>query len=161
PFSQGSSDGALRLSAHGYANAFTWPTATVYVTNVGPESLESALSLLAERLSRLAASDGMAERERRIVRQEYNFRDGDNPGLRLMAELHTKIGRTDPALGWNSGTPDSIKSLDLSSAQVFFDRWYRPEAMTLVLSGPLDMENVREVAERTIGLIPSHPPVSG
>src|SRR5262249_20111865 len=42
-------DGALRLSAHGYANASTWPTATVYVMNVGRESLESALSLLAER----------------------------------------------------------------------------------------------------------------
>jgi zinc protease len=160
PLSRGSSDDAPRLSAHGYANAFTWPTATVYVTNVGQESLESALSLLAERLSQLAASDAMAERERRIVQQEYYFRYGGNPGLRLMAELHTKIGRMDPALGWNSGTPDSIKSLDLSSAQVFFNRWYRPEAMTLVLSGPLDIENVREVAERTIGLIPSRPPVS-
>src|SRR4029077_16776092 len=65
--SPASSDGALRLSAHGYANAYTWPTATVYVMSVEQESLESALSLLAERLSRLAASNGMAEREQRIV----------------------------------------------------------------------------------------------
>jgi predicted Zn-dependent peptidase len=159
PVSPGSSDDALRLSAHGYANAYTWPTATVYVMNIGQESLESALSLLAERLSRLAASDTMAERERRIVQQEYYLRYGDNPGLRLMAELRTKIGRTNPMLGWNMGTPDSIRSLDLSSAQVFFDRWYRPETMTLVLSGPLDLENVREIAERTIGLIPARPAV--
>jgi zinc protease len=159
PLSPASSDGALRLSAHGYANAYTWPTATVYVMNIGPESLESALSLLAERLSRLAASDTMAERERRIVQQEYYLRYGDNPGLRLMAELRTKIGRTNPMLGWNMGTPDSIRSFDLSSAQIFFDRWYRPETMTLVLSGPLDLENVREIAERTIGLIPARPAV--
>jgi zinc protease len=159
PLSATSSDGALRLSAHGYANAYTWPTATVYVMNVGQDSLESALSLLAERLSRLAASDAIAERERRIVQQEYYLRYGDNPGLRFLAELRTKIGRTDPMLGWNIGTPDSIRSFDLSSAQVFFDRWYRPETMTLVLSGPLDIENVREVAERTIGLIPQRPAV--
>src|SRR5215471_360642 len=76
-----------------------------------------------------------------------------------MAEMRTKIGRANPMLGWNMGTPDSIRSFDLSSAQVFFDRWYRPETMTLVLSGPLDIENVREVAERTIGLIPPHPAV--
>jgi zinc protease len=159
PLSPASSDGALRLSAHGYANAYTWPTATVYVMNIGPDSLESALSLLAERLSRLAASDTVAERERRIVQQEYYLRYGDNPGLRLLAELRTKIGRTNPMLGWNIGTPDSIRSFDLSMAQVFFDRWYRPETMTLVLSGPLDIENAQEVAERTIGLIPPHPAV--
>jgi predicted Zn-dependent peptidase len=146
-------------SSDGYANAYTWPTATVYVMNIGQESLESALSLLTERLSRLAASDTVAERERRIVQQEYYLRYGDNPGLRLMAELRTKIGRTDPTLGWNMGTPDSIRGFDLSSAQVFFDRWYRPETMTLVLSGPLDLENVREIAERTIGLIPARPAV--
>jgi zinc protease len=155
-----SSDGALPLSAHGYANAFTWPTATVYVMNVGQESVESALSLLAERLSRMTVSDAMAERERRIVTQEYYLRYGSNPGLRLMAELRTKLGRTDPALGWNSGTPESIKRLDLSNAQVFFDRWYRPETMTLVLSGPIDIENVGEIAERTIALIPPRPAVS-
>jgi zinc protease len=160
PLSPASSDDALRLSAHGYANAYTWPTATVYVMNIGQESLESALALLAERLSRLAASDAMAERERRIVQQEYYLRYGDNPGMRLMAELRTKIGRTNPMLGWNMGTPDSIRRFDLSSAQVFFDRWYRPETMTLVLSGPLDIENVREVAERTVGLIPSRPAVA-
>src|SRR5262249_50129826 len=142
------------------ANASTWPTATVYVMNVGRESLESALSLLAERLSRLAANEAMAERERRIVQQEYYLRFGDNPAIRLMAELRTKMGRGKPCVGWNIGTPDSIKSLDLSSAQAFFDRWYRPETMTLVLSGPLDLENVREVAERTIGLIPPHPAAS-
>jgi zinc protease len=151
------SDGALRLSSHGYANAFTWPTATVYVMNVGEESLESALALLAGRLSRLDASDAMAERERRIVQQEYNLRFGGNPGWRLMAELLTKAGRADPALGWNAGTPDTIRTFDLSSAQAFFNRWYRPESMTLVLSGRLDIDNVQEVAERTIGLIPARP----
>jgi zinc protease len=83
PLSSVSSDGELRLSAHGDANAFTWPTATVYVMKVRPESLESALSLLAERLSRLAASDAMADRERRIVQQEYYLRYGNNPGLRV------------------------------------------------------------------------------
>jgi predicted Zn-dependent peptidase len=155
-----SSDDALRLSAHGYANAFTWPTATVYVMNVGQESVESALSLLAERLSRMAVGDAVAERERRILTQEYYLRYGNNPGLRLMAELRTKIGRTDPALGWNSGTPESIKRLDLSSAQVFFDRRYHPETMTLVLSGPIDIENVLEIAERTVGLIPPRPAMS-
>jgi zinc protease len=157
PLSAVSSDEAVRLSAHGYANAYTSRTATVYVMNVGQESLESALSLLAERLTRLEPSDAVAARERRIVQQEYNFRFGDNPALRLIAELRTKLGRTDPALGWNSGTPDSIRSFDLSSAQDFFDRWYRAETMTLVLSGDLDIENVREVAERTIGRIPPHP----
>jgi zinc protease len=158
--SPGTSDGATRLSAHGYANANTGSTATVYVMNVGPESLESALSLLAGRLSRLDASDAVAERERRIVQQEYFLRYGGDPRARLMAELRTKIGRADPALGWNIGMPDSIKTFDRSSAQAFFERWYRPESMTLVLSGRVDIDNVREVAERTIGLIPARPVMS-
>src|SRR5262245_7863733 len=63
----------LQLSAHGYANAFTAPTVTVYVMEVSPESLESALSLLAERLSRLDADDAAALREQRIVQQEYSM----------------------------------------------------------------------------------------
>jgi zinc protease len=156
----GTSDSATRLSAHGYANAFTWPAATVYAMNVGRESLESALSLLAGRLSQLDASDAMAERERRIVQQEYFLRYGANPSMRLMAELRTKIGRVDPTLGWNIGTPDSIKTFDLPNAQSFFERWYRPQSMTLVLSGLVDIDTVREVAERTIGLIPARPALS-
>jgi zinc protease len=148
---------ALRLSAHGYANAYTRPTVTVYVMDVSPESLESGLSLLAERLSRLEVSDAFAQREQRIVRQEYVTRYGNNLGVRLMGELHTKLARTDPALGWGIGTPESIKTFDLSMARTFFDRWYRPETMTLVLSGPLDLEAVGEVAERTMGLIPVRP----
>jgi zinc protease len=159
PLSPVSSNGTLRLSAHGYANAYTLRTATVYVMNVGPESLESALGLLAERLSRLEASDAVAARERSIVQQEYFFRFGGDPITRLLAELRTRLGRTDPALGWNAGTPESIKSFDLASAQDFFDRWYHPETMTLVLSGGLDIEDVREIADRTIGLIPTRPAV--
>jgi zinc protease len=160
PLSTETSDGATRLQAHGYANAFTSPTATVYVMNVGKESLESALSLLAGRLSRLDASEAVAERERRIVQQEYFLRYGANPSLRLIAELRTKIGRVDPALGWSIGMPESIKTFDRSSAQAFFERWYCPESMTLVLSGDVDIDTVREVAERTIGLIPMRPAMS-
>jgi zinc protease len=160
PLSTETSEGATRLQAHGYANAFTSPTATVYVMNVGKESLESALSLLAGRLSRLGASEAVAERERRIVQQEYFLRYGANPSMRLMAELRTKIGRVDPALGWNIGMPESIRIFDRSSAQAFFERWYRPESMTLVLSGLVDIDDVREVAERTVGLIPARPAAS-
>jgi zinc protease len=151
------SEGKLRLSAHGDANAYTWPTATVFSMDVSPESLESALSLLAERLSHLAASDAMAARERGIVLQEFSLRFGNDPGARLIAGLRTKLGQTVPTFGWNLGTPDSIKTLDLASARTFFDHWYRSENMTLVLSGPIDLETVREVAERTVGLIPSRP----
>jgi zinc protease len=151
---------APQLSAHGYANAHTLSTATWYVMNVPPESLESALSLLAERLSHLETSDAVAAREQRVVRQEYSVRYGNNPAIRLMAELRTGLGQTDPALGWTIGTPDSIKTFDLLNARTFFDRWYRPETMTLVLSGRFDVENARELAERTIGLIqfPPAPP---
>jgi len=149
--------GGIKLSAHGYANAYTSPTVTVYVMDVSPESLESGLSLLAERLSRLAASDTMALREQRIVQQEYSMRAGNNPATRLMTELRTKLGRTDPTLGPTIGMPELIKTFDLAMARTFFDRWYRPETMTLVLAGPLDLETVAEVAERTIGAIPARP----
>jgi len=147
----------LKLSAHGYANAYTWPSVTVYVMDISPESLESGLSLLAERLSRLAASDAVALREQRIVQHEYFMRYGNNPATRLMTELRTKLGRTDATLGTSIGMPELIKTFDLSMARTFFDRWYRPETMTLVLAGPLDVETVAEVAERTIGAIPARP----
>jgi predicted Zn-dependent peptidase len=148
---------AVRLSAHGYANASTWPTATVYVMDVSPESLESGLSLLAERLSRLGASEALAEREQRVVRQEYFLRLGNHAGPRLMAELRSTLGRTDATFGLGIGTPETIKTFDLSMAQTFFDRWYRPETMMLVLSGPIDLETVGDVAERTLGLLPVRP----
>jgi zinc protease len=152
--------GGLKLSAHGYANAYTSPTVTVYVMDVSPESLESGLSLLAERLSRLAAGEAVALREQRIVLQEYSMRAGNNPAMRLMTELRVKLGRTDAALGLTIGMPESIKTLDLAMARAFFDRWYRPETMALVLAGPVDLDTVAEVAERTIGAIPARPTLS-
>jgi zinc protease len=145
---------APRLSAHGYANAFTSPTVTVYVMNVPPDSLELGLEVIAERLSHLDASEEMAARELRIVQQEYSMNYGNNPGRRLMAELRTKLGQSDPALGWSIGTRESIKTFDLAAARAFFDRWYLPETMTLVLSGPIELDTVIEIADRTIGRIP-------
>jgi hypothetical protein len=150
-------DGALRFSAHGRANAFTSAASTIYVMDVSPYALESGLALLAERLSRLTTSEAVAMREQGVVLQEYFTRYGNNPATRLMVELRSQLGRTLPALSWNIGTPVSIKTLDLAAAQSFFDRWYRPQIMTLVLSGPVDIDRVRDIAERTVGQIPPRP----
>jgi predicted Zn-dependent peptidase len=150
-------DSAVRFSAHGRANAFTSAAGTIYVMDVSPESLESGLALLAERLSRLTTSEAVAMREQGVVLQEYFTRFGNNPATRLMVELRGQLGRTLPTLSWNIGTPVSIKTLDLTVAQPFFDRWYRPQIMTLVLSGPVDIDRVRDIAERTLGQIPSRP----
>jgi zinc protease len=149
-----SASNAPRLSAHGSANAFTAPTVTVYVMNVPPESLELGLETIAERMSRLDAGADMAARELRIVRQEYAMSFGNHPGRRLMNELRTQLEQSDPALGWSIGTPETIKTFDLAAARAFFERWYRPETMTLVLSGPIEIDSVQEIAERTIGRIP-------
>ena len=164
--SGGSTDrGASRLRAHGPANAFTSLNRTVYAMEVAPQALEAALEALAKRIAFMDAGDAIAAREQNVVRQEYFWRYGNTPRWRLRSQVEMRLGMSDPELGWNIGTPETIARLDLEAARAFWRQHYAPQAMTLVLSGALDRAAAKVAAQDTLGTIAprsldSGPPVA-
>jgi predicted Zn-dependent peptidase len=94
-------------------------------------------------------------REQNVVRQEYFWRYGKTQRLRLHSQLSMRLGLTDPALGWNIGTPDTIARFSLERARAFWQQHYAPQAMTLVISGAFDRAAAEELTLSTLGAIPA------
>jgi predicted Zn-dependent peptidase len=122
---------------------------------VPTSSLEVSLDLLAKRVGVLDAGSAMAEREQRIVRQEYFWRYGNTPRTRLHGELSMRLGLIEPALGWIIGTPATIDRFGPEEAHRFWQQHYLPQSMTLILYGAFDRAVAEEVARTTLGTIPS------
>ena len=124
----GSTDrGASRLRAHGPANAFTSLNRTVYTMEVAPQALEAALEALAKHIASMDADAAIAAREQNVVRQEYFWRYGNTPHWRLRSQVEMRLGMSDPALGWNIGTPETIARFDLEAARAFWRQHYAPQ----------------------------------
>ncbi len=148
----GSTDrGASRLRAHGTANAFTSLNRTVYAMEVAPLALEAALEALAKHIASVDSGAAIAAREQNVVRQEYFWRYGNTPRWRLRSQVDMRLGMSDPALGWNIGTPETIARFDLEAARAFWRQHYAPQLMTLVLSGAFDRTAAKAAAQDTLG----------
>jgi len=121
-------------------NAFTDFENTVYQLNLpnnNPKTMELALDVVADWAGRVTFYEDDLESERGVVIEEWRSRLG--PQLRLgdkksaieMANSHYL--KRDPI-----GTVDSINNVPLERVSAFYKRWYRPDNMSIVVSGDID-----------------------
>ena len=122
----------------GYQNAYTSIDRTVYASTIVPEGHDRVLELEADRLAHLVVTEETS-RAKKVV----------------LEELQTKLER----MGWEGplaepiinalfaghpydhgtlGTAESIASADLGLMQKFFDGYYHPANIHLVIAGPVD-----------------------
>jgi zinc protease len=131
----------LEIAGASRWNASTsWDLTTYY--EVGSKlALDSLLSLESARLSRplQGVTPEVFEAERKVVKNELLQRDEQGVYTALFSRLS---GAIFPAGHPNSrpvaGTEASIASLTLEDARAFVERFYRPERMTLLISGDVD-----------------------
>ena len=157
--------------AGGDQNAYTTNDRTVYHTTFLKESLPEMMRIEADRFQNLAYSEDDFRTEARAVLGEYN-KNFANPLQKLFEvqaaaafQVHTYRHTT---MGFLEDVEAMPEGFDY--AQSFFERFYRPENVTLLVAGDVTPDEVFALAEQYFGdwapgfqapVIPTEPPLAG
>ena len=143
----------LRSLGCDYFNAFTSYDITAYELIFPADMLEPILTLEAERFSNIAMRQFHTELE--TVYEEFNriqdndFRQASNALFKLIAGDNHPLAR--PIIGY----PEHLKSPSIRDIKKFFEQYYVPENMVLILSGDLDYEKTAALVRKTFGALPA------
>lgn len=134
------------------SNAYTGDDLTVYHTTFSKEDLPQILAMEADRFQNLKYSPEMFKTEAGAVLGEYNKNSSD-PSRKLYEVLretafdrHTYKHTT---MGFLADVQDMPNQYDYSLK--FFDRYYRPEYATIVVTGDVNQKQVRSLVDQTFG----------
>jgi len=114
------------------------------------------MQLEADRLVSNQWPDDEFARELEVVKEERRMRTEDNP----RALLHEALSATAlsaspyrrPIVGWMS----DLDAMTAQDARDFYKRWYTPLNAVVVVAGDVDPEQVRALAEKHYGKLPTH-----
>jgi zinc protease len=162
---------AVLTRAGARQNAYTTDDYTNYHTTFAREDLETILKVEADRFLNLDYPVEAFKTESRAVLGEYN-KNSANPLRKLIEvqrqsafKVHTYRHTT---MGFLADIEDMPNQYDYSRA--FFDRWYRPEHVALIVAGDVVPEEVFALVEKYWGgwkkgtataEIPPEPPPAG
>ncbi|MGB3244301.1 MAG: pitrilysin family protein [Sulfitobacter sp.] len=141
----------------GRDNAFTSYDYTAYHQRVAADRLELMMSMESDRMRNIRLTPENIRTERGVVLEERNQRTENSPGA-LMNEqmsaaqyLNHRYGV--PIIGWKH----EIEALDLEDTLAFYETYYSPNNAILVVSGDVEPDAVRALAETYYGVIPANP----
>ena len=141
----------------GSENAFTSYDFTAYYQNVAKDQLGLMMELEADRMANLKISRADVEAEREVILEERRSRTDNNPasqfGEQVTAATYLAYPYRIPVIGWEN----EMRRLDYEDALAFYRTWYTPNNAVLVVAGDVTADEVKALAERTYGVIPSRP----
>ncbi len=122
----------------GQVNAYTSRDMTVYFENITAETLPLVIDLGVERLAHLDISDTTLASERQVVLEERRLRIDDDPQGRALEALAALAWTAHPyrwpVIGWRS----DVAAVTVDACRRFFDSYYVPNNIVLVIVGAFD-----------------------
>ena len=141
----------------GRDNAFTSYDYTAYFQRVAADRLELMMQMESDRMKNIRLTPEDIRTERDVIIEERNQRTESSPGalfneqLNAAQYLNHRYGV--PIIGWMH----EMRTLDMQDALDFYALYYSPNNAILVVSGDVDPDEVRALAERYYGVIPANP----
>lgn len=144
-----------RFGAH--LNAHTSFEETVYKLVVPadePETMDAAFTIFRDWACCLTFADDEIEKERGVVLEEWRRRLG--PGQRYWERFAPMLYRGAPhGDRLPIGTEASLKSFEPDASRRFFEEWYRPDLMAIIIVGAVDLDATEARVKDTFGTIPA------
>jgi len=129
-------------------NAYTSPDETVYILDFqldDPEALDLAFTVLSEWASAATILPEDVEEERGIILDEYRLRDESASGRIsnfLQVIYHQGTVYEGMLIG---GSEESNSTVTAENLRDFYDTWYRPDNMAVVVVGDLPVTQMEEL----------------
>lgn len=141
----------------GRDNAFTSYDYTAYFQRVAADRLDLMMQMEADRMVNLRLTESDIKTERDVILEERNQRVDNSPqslfGEQMNAVQYLNHRYGVPVIGWRH----EMESLDREDALSFYRTYYAPNNAILVVSGDVEPEAVRAMAEKHYGVIPANP----
>ena len=139
----------------GRDNAFTGRDATGYHQQIPAGRLEDVMRLESDRFAHNQWADDEFKREIEVVKEERRLRTEDSPRA-LMYEAASAVTYLAspyrrPIVGWMS----DLDAMTPSDVRDFYQRWYVPGNVAVVVTGDVEVAQVRRLAEKYYGSIPA------
>ncbi|HNG90028.1 MAG TPA: pitrilysin family protein, partial [Saprospiraceae bacterium] len=130
-------------------NAYTWVEQTVYVNDIPTNELERWFQLEGERFRRPVLR--LFHTELETVFEEYNISQ-DKDFRKVMKAMQEVLTPTHPyGTQTTLGRGEDLKNPSQTNIYNFFDRYYVPNNMAIVLCGDFDPVQAVRLAERHFG----------
>ena len=141
----------------GRDNAFTSRDATGYHQQIPADKLEDVMRLEADRFANNQWPDDEFKREIEVVKEERRLRTEDSPRAMMYeaasAMTFTASPYRRPVIGWMS----DLDAMTPDDARDFYRRWYVPANAAVVVTGDVEVAQVRALAEKYYGSIAARP----
>lgn len=136
-------------------NAYTWVEQTVYVNDVPTNELERWFQLESERFRRPILR--LFHTELETVFEEYNINQ-DRDFRKVLKAMQEMLTPTHPyGTQTTLGRGEDLKNPSQTNIYRFFDSYYVPNNMAIVLCGDFDPEQAVALAEHHFGHFQSKP----
>ncbi|WP_299984131.1 pitrilysin family protein [uncultured Ruegeria sp.] len=140
----------------GNDNAFTSYDYTAYFQRVAADRLELMMRMEADRMRNIRLTENDIVTERDVILEERNQRTENNPralfGEQLNAAQYLNHRYGVPIIGWRH----EMEELDMEDALSFYQTHYAPNNAILVVTGDVDPDDVKALADQYYGVIPAN-----
>ncbi|WP_282119549.1 M16 family metallopeptidase [Ruegeria atlantica] len=141
----------------GTDNAFTSYDYTAYFQRVAADRLELMMRMEADRMRNIRLSENDIVTERDVILEERNQRTDNSPralfGEQMSASQYLNHRYGVPIIGWRH----EMETLDMEDALSFYQTHYAPNNAILVVTGDVEPDVVKSLAEQYYGVIPANP----
>jgi zinc protease len=134
------------------SNAFTSDDLTVYHILAGKQALPRIIEIESDRFQHLTYQQADFQKEARAVLGEYN-KNASNPMEKMVETLYDHAFTTHTYKHTTMGFLKDIENMpnEMAYSRQFFDRFYRPENVVLLVVGDADPEEVFKLVEASYG----------
>jgi zinc protease len=141
------------------SNAYTSEDLTVYHILAGKSALPRIVEIEADRFQHLKYSEPDFEKEARAVLGEYN-KGASNPMQKMFEALYDNAFTAHTYKHTTIGFLKDIEAMpkQFAYSRQFFDRYYRPDNVTLLAVGDVDAEAFWKLIEQHYGAWKGGPP---
>jgi len=136
-------------------NAETVFDATDYRLGIDADSADiaTALKLFGDWAHGVTFDSAVIAKERSIVLDERRLRSG--AGMRYLTALDSVLYAGSPyATRMPIGDSATVANAPVATIARFYHDWYRPERMTVILVGDVDLARIETQLRQTVGAIP-------
>ena len=139
----------------GRENAFTSKDYTGYYQQIEKSRLEAVMALEADRMANLVFDKDEFSREIKVVMEERRLRTEDQASGRVYEALNAAAFVAHPYHHPIVGWMDDLEHMTVEDAKAWHDRFYAPNNATMVVTGDVDAQQVKALAEKYFGKIPA------
>ena len=138
----------LISSVGGQLNAATSYDYTYYYHEVPSSMLELVMALESDRMKNLSFNEQEINREREVIKQERRMRTENNIFARGFEEIKAHAFEDSylehDVIGWM----EDINSISPQELENYYQRYYAPDNALIVVSGDVEAEAVKNLAEK-------------